>query len=161
MPADPAYAVRKVDAFELLTDDTNGRGRVIVVSLEEDRAWTYCWPVRNRGGSADILGWISDCDIGYVAGKMGASDWFDHRATIGAVVERLEAAGQRDRDLGELEGVRDDGGWQAWLATDGAEIEDAWDCVRHGIDPDFRRAFEAVWPPRGGRFPKPEVTLCP
>lgn len=154
------YTVRKVSkdvgSYELLTDDTDGRGRVILVSLEEGRAWTYAWPVGNRSGSADIAGWVSDCGIEYVAGKMGADRWFDIAATTEAIWEYLSPLGIT-LDLHTLEGlasISSEAEWATWLATDALSLYSAYECARYDVDPEFRRAFCAVWPSKGGRFPK-------
>lgn len=157
------YQVRRVGDYELLLDDENGRGRVVILALADGRAWTYCWPLKNRGsrGGGDLWAWLCDSDIGYVAGKMGAGDWFDADATVSLLREYL-VQWRRDGHLtreaaraiwNSLDDIQSESDWSAWLGINDQEegerhVTDAWEYRSTGILPEFRAAFNALWDAR-------------
>lgn len=150
--------------FELLTDDTNGRGRVVVLALGSGRAWTYSWPKNNRGGPADedVFAWLAQCDTDYVAKKFGARNDFDAARTVRGVREEI-IRGRREwggwtreqaRKLWDsLVDVTDDHSWTVWLVEnrDGDPelyVSDACEYGSKRVDPLFREAWEALVPRR-------------
>lgn len=151
-----SYEGTRRDGYELLLDDSNGRGRVVVLALSAGKAWTYCWPRSYRGnrGGGGLREWLAGCDIGYVARKLNADDWFDRGRTTAHIAEQLrelvadEAIGQKriDEAIDDLQYISDDVSWSQWGEQYGDILPDWWETRTRGIDPEFRWAFAAVWP---------------
>jgi hypothetical protein len=159
-----AYTVTTAPGgFELLMDDTNGRGRIVVLALHDGKAWTYSWPRCNRGSPADedVVTWAAGCALDYVAKKFGAHDWFDVEQTVGGLRSCIAEARRQDpqrwtreqaRELwNSLEDVYDEAAWSHWLDTnrDGDPdlyVQDACEHTTYGVDPVFRKAWLALVP---------------
>lgn len=160
MTYDIRKATCKVGHYEMLTDDEGGRGRVVVLSLGEDRAWTYCWPKKNRGGDGTLLEWLAGTDIGYVAGKFRADTWFDVRKTVQSVHEYINELRRLDVFTGSqaarlhqrVDDVHSEDGWEDFVrempdrSEEDGRIDDVYEHRHTGVDPWFRRAWDAVWP---------------
>lgn len=158
-----AYTVTTAPGgFELLTDDTKGRGRVIVLALGAGRAWTYSWPKNNRGGPADedVFAWLGQCDLDYVAKKFKARDTFDAEGTVRSVRGEI-CRGRREwggwtreqaRTLWDsLEGVTCEQAWTIWFVEnrDGDSelaMQEAYEHSRRIVDPEFRAAWTVLVP---------------
>ncbi len=151
-----SYEGTRRDGYELLLDDSNGRGRVVVLALSAGKAWTYCWPLANRGtrGGGGLREWLAGCDISYVAGKLDADDWFDRAHVVEHVREDLHTLvrdgvieqERADEAIEALQDVSDDVSWSRWGEEHDGILPDWWETRTRGIDPEFRRAFAAVWP---------------
>lgn len=133
-------------------EDLGGRGRISIAS--DYGNWQYGWPACGNSFKA----FLCSLNIGYVAGKFGAAQWFDHERSVKQVKQDLLSA-RRDwlskEDAREMwktvEDLEDAGNETAFGTTiynsdklfqlyDGAEMP-----ILTSIDPCFRRFWEECW----------------